>query len=966
VRALRGQSWAIARKELRTHFGSPLALIFLGVFLAVTLFVFFWVETFFARNLADLRPLFQWMPVLMIFLVATLTMRQWSEEERGGTLEVLLTLPVHRLHLALGKFIAVMALIVVALALTFTLPVTVSVLGDVDWGPVFGGYLAAVLMASVYTSIGLFFSSRTDNQIVSLILTVLLGGALYLVGTSGVTAFAGDAYAEAMRAIGTGSRFESIGRGVFDLRDLVYYMSLTTFFFSLTVLSLDVKRWSRGANTAAYRRNAAIGVVLVGANLLALNFWLSPLSGLRADLTEQNEYSLSGTTRDLISNLQEPLLLRGYFGERTHPLLAPLVPAIRDLMHEYEVASDGMVTVEILDPRDDEEIEEEANRAYGIRATPFTVSERHESAVVNSYFDILVRYGDQFITLGFAELIEFEQRPGSQPEVRLRSLEYDLTSSIKRVVSGFRSLEAVFASLDEPMKLTAFVTPGTLPELVQDVPQRFEDVAGEFVDRSGGNLVFETLDPDAPGGAITRETLTQTYGISPYQVSLFSPDTYYLHLMLEYAGANYLVVPTGEMAETDIREVIQAALKRAVPGFLKNVAVWLPPSDPVLDPFSNTEVPPISSWRMAAQQLGQSYTTQPADLETGQVSGNVDVLVLIAPQGITDVEQFAVDQFLMRGGAVVVAGGNFIIAPIQLTPGLTIEPVQGGLQNILAGYGVEIGQTLVMDSQNEPFPMQIARDVGGISIVEIQRVSYPFFVDVRRDGMEKESPITASLPSVTLRWASPLNIDLAKNQDREVTTLLRSSDKSWISESLQVMPDLDAYPDTGFAVEGEQRSWPLAVSIQGSFKSFFSDRPSPFEGEEPGLHPPVIEESPDSSRLVVIGSSEFLDDLLLNLSRSLAADRFLLDLQFLQNAVDWAAEDVDLLSLRSGGIYTRLLDPLDESDVDLLVVELDKQTFWEVVNYGVALAMLVLIGVVSFLRRRAEAPMTLVDDGGES
>ena len=180
------------------------------------------------------------------------------------------------------------------------------------------------------------------------------------------------------------------------------------------------------------------------------------------------------------------------------------------------------------------------------------------------------------------------------------------------------------------------------------------------------------------------------------------------------------------------------------------------------------------------------------------------------------------------------------------------------------------------------------------------------------------------------------------------------------------MPDLDAYPDTGFAVEGEQRSWPLAVSIQGSFKSFFSDRPSPFEGEEPGLHPPVIEESPDSSRLVVIGSSEFLDDLLLNLSRSLAADRFLLDLQFLQNAVDWAAEDVDLLNLRSGGIYTRLLDPLDESDVDLLVVELGKQTFWEVVNYGAALAMLVLIGVGSFLRRRAEAPMTLVDEGGES
>ena len=965
MKTLTGQSWAIARKELHAYFGSPLALIFLGVFLAVTLFIFFWVETFFARNIADLRPLFRWMPVLMIFLVATLTMRQWSEEERGGTLEVLLTLPVHRVHLALGKFVAVMTLIVVALALTFTLPVTVSILGDIDWGPVFGGYLAAVLMASVYTSIGLFFSSRTDNQIVSLILTVLLGGALYLIGSSGVTAFVGDAYANAMRAIGIGSRFESVGRGVVDLRDLVYYMSLTTFFFSLTVLSLDVKRWSRGANTATHRRNAALGVAFLGANLLVLNIWLFPLSGLRADLTEQNEHSLTGTTRDLIVNLQEPLLLRGYFGARTHPLLAPLVPAIRDLMHEYEIASDGKITVEILDPRDDEEIEAEANDSYGIRPTPFAIAERHESTVVNSYFDILVRYGDQFITLGFSDIVEVEPRPDGQPETRLRNLEYDLTSSIKRVVSGFRSLEAVFASLDEPMKLTAYITPDALPESVQEVPQRIGDVVGQFVDRSGGKFIFETIDPDAPGSAITRQTLVQTYGVQPYQVSLFSPDSYYLHLILEYAGINYLIVPTGEMTESDIRQDVQAALKRAVPGFLKNLGVWLPPSDPVMDPFGN-EVPPISSWRLAAQQLGQSYSTQPADLETGQVEGNVDVLVVIAPQNMTDTERFAVDQFLMRGGAVVVAASTFILSPIQLTQGLTIEPVQGGLQDMLASYGVELGDTLVLDMQNQSFPMQIARDVGGVSIVEIQRVTYPFFVDVRRDGMEQESPIMANLPSVTLRWASPLNIDIEKNQGREVTTLLRSTDQSWLSDNIQVLPDLDTYPDIGFAVEADQQSWPLAVSIKGSFKSYFSDRPSPFEGEEPGLHPPVIEESPESSRLVVIGSSEFLDDLLLNLSRSLSADRYLLDLQFLQNAVDWAAEDVDLLSLRAGGIYTRLLDPLDESEFDLLFVELDRQTFWEVLNYGAALAMLIVIGVVSFWRRRAEAPMTLVDVGEDS
>src|SRR5210317_167394 len=121
------QSLSITRKELEGYFGSPMALIFVGAFLAVTLFSFFWVDTFFARGIADVRPLFNWMPLLMVFLVAALTMRQWSEEERSGTLEMLLTLPVSAIQLVLGKFLAVMALVAISLILTIFLPITVSI-----------------------------------------------------------------------------------------------------------------------------------------------------------------------------------------------------------------------------------------------------------------------------------------------------------------------------------------------------------------------------------------------------------------------------------------------------------------------------------------------------------------------------------------------------------------------------------------------------------------------------------------------------------------------------------------------------------------------------------------------------------------------------------------------------------------------------------------------------------------------
>lgn len=956
------QALIVARKELRAFFGSPMALIFVGAFLLVTLVSFFWVEKFFVRNLADVRPLFHWMPLLLLFLVAALTMRQWSEEQRAGTLEVLLTLPVRRVELVLGKFLAVMALVALALGLTLFLPITVSLLGDLDWGPVVGGYLAALLMAAAYAAIGLFVSSRTDNQIVSLIATVFLGGLLYVLGTTGVTGLVGDAGADIFRAIGTGSRFQSIERGVIDLRDLVYYLSLTILFLTLNVVSLDAKRWSRGARTANYRRQVILTVVLVVANLVLLNLWLFPLGGLRADLTADGEYTLSPVTRELVSNLEEPLLIRGYFSERTHPLLAPLVPAVRDMLHEYEIASQGKVRVEIVDPREDEELEAEANQIYGIRPTPFRISDRYEASVINSYFDLLIRYGDQHTTLGFADLIEVEPRPGGQLDVRLRNLEYDLTRAIKRAVYGFQSLDSALASIEEPIQLTAFITPNTLPAGLDEVPQTVEKVAGDLQGESGGKLTFQIIDPDAPGASfagspINRETLIQAYGLYPIAASIFSQDSYYLHMVLQIGDEGQLLYPTGDLTEADLRGEIESALKRAAPGFLKTVGLWLPQLAPVESPFGGT-VPPISSWNLLQDQLGQDYTVTAVDLSSGRVPGDVDVLVIVAPQGMSDMEHFAIDQFLMRGGAVVVAAGNYALSPQQFPGGLSLQLLDEGLKEMLESYGVQVGESMVLDPRNEPFPVQVQRQVGTMQVIEMNEVDYPYFVDVRSDGMDEQSPIVSNLPAVTMQWASPLTIDEEQNEGRSVAVLLQSSGESWLRDATEVQPDPEAYPQYGFPVEGEQQSWPLAVSIQGSFDSFFKDRESPFENTEvltATVEPPLgtIQVSPESARLVVIGSTEFIDDTVLQISSRLSADRYLNNLQFMQNAVDWSLEDQDLLSIRSRGTYARLLDPLDKG----------QQSTWEVANYVLALVALVVIAGVWTLRRRNEQPMPLVEPG---
>src|SRR3990172_706397 len=362
---------SITRKELDSYFSSPMALIFVGVFLAFTLGVFFWgPEAFFARGIADVRPLFRWMPVLLIFLVAALTMRQWSEEERSGTLEMLLTLPVQPARLVLGKFLAVLALVAVTLALTLPLAISVSRLGNLYWGPVIGGYLAALLMAGAYVAIGLFVSSRTDNQIVALIATVLLGGLFYVAGASFMTDFAGGALGDTLRALGTGSRFESIERGVVDVRDLLYYLSLTVFFIVLNVVSLDSKRWGAGERGHAHRRDMGLTAVLVGLNLVLLNVWSYTLQGLRVDLTQQQEFSLSQPTRDLLAALQEPLVMRAYISDKTHPLLEPLKPRIADMLREYAIASAGKITADVVDPASDPAIEAEANQTYGMKPQP--------------------------------------------------------------------------------------------------------------------------------------------------------------------------------------------------------------------------------------------------------------------------------------------------------------------------------------------------------------------------------------------------------------------------------------------------------------------------------------------------------------------------------------------------------------------------------------------------------------------
>ncbi len=968
------QTLAITKKELSSTFGSPLALIFIGTFLLVTLFVFFWASTFFARGIADVRPLFTWMPLLLVFLVAALTMRQWSEEQRSGTLEMLLTLPVDTWRLVLGKFLAVMTLVALALLLTLGLPVTVAILGNLDWGPVLGGYVAALLMATAYAAIGLFVSSRSDNQIVSLIVTLLIGGAFYLVGTGTVLDFAPPAVAAVLRTLSTTTHFQSIERGVLDLRDLVFYLSLAGVFLSLNVLSLDSKRWSHGALTRGYRNARMLGVALVALNLVLLNGWLAPLSGLRVDMTQSHRYSLSSTTKDLLDSLQEPLTIRAYISQKTHPLLAPLIPQVADMLREYQVASNGRVKADVVDPASDAAAENEANQAYGIKPHPFQVSSRYEASVVNAYFAILVRYGDQSEVLHLNDLISVRQGSGGTPQVQLDNLEYNLTRAIKKDVAGFSDVDTVLASLDQPAKLTLLATPDTLPQDLQSAPGIVKKVADGLATGANGAFTFGQVDPEKPGAALTPSQLASRYGIQPIPVGLMSPDHYYLQMLLTVGDSTQVVVPAGDFSEATVKDAVTSALKRSTSGFVKTVGLWAPPA-----PGPNMmgqQQPQVYKAQMIQQQLQRDYTVKTVSLTDGSVPNDVDTLLLLSPQGLSDTQRFAVDQFLMRGGAVVVAGGSYALTTDPYGGTLTLKKVHSGVADLLASYGVKEDDAVVMDTQNSQFPVVVPRNVNGLPVQEVQAVDYPFFVDVRAGGMDASSPVTGSLPAVTVPWASPLEVASSADDGRTVDVLLSSSDHSWTSTSTNIVPDFQTYPKYGFAVPKDTQSYTLAVALRGTFASYFKDKADPrtaadasaadasssapkANASDASKAPPprlgVLASSPDNARLVVIGSGEVANDTVLNLSAKLGQDRSAENLQLVQNAVDWSLEDADLLSIRAGGAQTRVLAPLGSR----------QETEWELGNYVVALLALVLLAGVWQWRKRNRAPMPgLLPQGG--
>ncbi len=228
----------VAKKDMREMLNSPIAYVLYVIFLLVT--GYFFSQPLFVVGQANLAPFMEMVPLILVFLVPAITMRSLAEEFKSGTFEILATLPFKTYEIVIGKFVACLTLVALALALTLIYPLVLGILGKPDWGAVAGAYAGNLFLIAALTAIGIFASGLSKNQVIGYLIAWAMGFVLFMAGK--VLVFFPYPVNDILNFVGFDSHVESIARGVLDTRDLLYFVSVAAFFLSLPLIRLEKRR----------------------------------------------------------------------------------------------------------------------------------------------------------------------------------------------------------------------------------------------------------------------------------------------------------------------------------------------------------------------------------------------------------------------------------------------------------------------------------------------------------------------------------------------------------------------------------------------------------------------------------------------------------------------------------------------------------------------------------------------------
>lgn len=401
---------AVAGREFRSFFDQATAYILLVVFLAVNFFFYF--RTVFVTAEATLRPMFELMPWLLLFFVPAVTMRSLAEERSRGTLELVLAQPVSAVEFLLGKFFGVMGFLLVALAGTLGAAVGLRFGGVPHAGVMLAQYVGAALLTGALVAIGLWASSLTRNQITAFIVALTTIFVLMAITLGVVLVGLPPILAAAATRLGLLTHFSAITRGVLDLRDIIYFLTVTAAFLALAYLMIERNRLNLRGRAWRTLRLGTLGIILI---CVVVNLLGRHIRG-RIDLTPGNRYTLSETTRSVLRNLDDVVTVKFFASAELPPQVELVRRDVEDLLADYEAAAgDHLQLIRYSPSAADPDAVAEAER-MDIPAIQFNVLGQEEFQVRQGYLGIAIQYADESANVPFVQ--------------QTNDLEYRLTSAV--------------------------------------------------------------------------------------------------------------------------------------------------------------------------------------------------------------------------------------------------------------------------------------------------------------------------------------------------------------------------------------------------------------------------------------------------------------------------------------------------------------------------------------------------------
>ncbi len=784
----------IFKREVRTFFSSPIAYVVTTLFLVLTGWFFF--STFFLSGRADMRDFFNLLPIIFSFIIPALTMRMFAEEYRSGSFEISATLPVSLMDIIGGKFLAALFFAVVMLIPTLIYPLFINILGDLDTGPVIGGYLGAVLLAGAYSAIGIMASSLTRNQVIAFLVSA--GASLFLTLISLVLIFIPGFLTGFFQYLGSVFHFNNIAKGVIDSRDIIYFVSIMIIFLAGTYLIIK-----EGT------RSIKLNFVLYFAVLILINI-VSGTLFLRLDLTVNKKYSLSDASITAVSKLEEPLTIKAFFSDNLPGRYSNLQREFTDLMEEYSLTANNNFNYQIYTINKDGTSTDKRGKNIKGLATDYSITpiqiqtiENDEVKLQNVYMGITLIHGNMQETI---------------PSVAsLNNLEYTITGNINKISKKISALLSLQKNITLDLYLSSSLY--SMGEGLSEYPDKVKQITSNLNNSNYNKLTYNYIDPD-------RSSLqNKNHNLTSFNLQTFDGSIKKVYADLVISNGKQSTVITllqknifgyDMISPENLSDNITGSIEKLL-GLNEEIA-WLSEYgtlDLYQNPYAQTRQGP--SLNNFNAMISDNYLLKPVNTLSEGIPDNIKTLLIVSPkEKLSPWDLYQIDQYIMKGNSV----GLFIDThteiidnqnPYNPQPPVYV-PRNTGLDKLLNHYGVNISKSYILD---ENCYKQTGRNASG----GLSETTFYFAPEIQSKNINKTLPFLNNIKELIMLNTSPLVIDDNSDKLKNIDILFSSSEKSWeMKDKINLYNPTVIFPPA----EEERDQYPLAVMIEGEIDSYFN------------------------------------------------------------------------------------------------------------------------------------------------